>query len=72
VIPAHISGVVHTSEVVKGLIARHRVRVRFGRPVDLSGLSGRGREDVRVATRRIYDAIVSLAPKEDGEVEGSP
>jgi 1-acyl-sn-glycerol-3-phosphate acyltransferase len=72
VIPAHISGVVHTNEVVKGLIARHRVRVRFGRPVDLSGLSGRGREHVRVATRRIYDAIVSLAPKEDGEVEGSP
>jgi 1-acyl-sn-glycerol-3-phosphate acyltransferase len=71
VIPAHISGVVHTNEVVKGLIARHRARVRFGRPVDLSGLGGRSREDVRAATQRIYEAILLLAPREDGKVERS-
>ncbi len=64
VIPAHISGSVYRKGIVQGLLARHRARVRFGRPVDLSDFEAdkASRETVRAATRRIFAAIQSLAP----------
>ncbi|MCH7488569.1 MAG: 1-acyl-sn-glycerol-3-phosphate acyltransferase, partial [Chloroflexi bacterium] len=36
VIPAHISGVVRTRGILRGLLSRHRALVRCGSPVDLS------------------------------------
>ncbi len=64
VIPAFISGITYHEGVLRGLVARHRARVRFGRPVDLAEfrVPSPNRETVRAATQRIHDAIVALAP----------
>ncbi len=64
VIPAHISGTQYRPTVIRGLLARHRARVRFGPAVDLSDLfSDRSdRDAIRAATQRIYAAIQALAP----------
>ena len=70
VIPAHISGVKAHSTIVRDLFARHRARVRFGPPVDLTNLeeTGNGRDRVRAATNRIYAAIMALAPENQSAV----
>jgi len=61
VIPAHISGTIHCDSILEGFLARHRARVRFGTPVDLSDLAGqRNREAVTAATKRIYERICAL------------
>jgi 1-acyl-sn-glycerol-3-phosphate acyltransferase len=67
VIPAHISGIVYREGIAAGLFSRHRARVRFGPPVDLSEfLKSKGdRDTVRAATRKIYAAIMALAPSEE-------
>jgi len=64
VIPAYISGVTYHRNVVWGLLLRHRARVRFGPPVDLSEfqLEDRNRDVVRAATQKIYAAVKALAP----------
>jgi 1-acyl-sn-glycerol-3-phosphate acyltransferase len=64
VIPAHISGVKYRAGILRGLLARHDVRVHFGPPVDLSDLRGSkpDRAVLREATRKIYAAVRSLAP----------
>ena len=66
VIPAHISGTNYSPSVAKGLLGRHRARVRFGPPVDLDDL--RDAEDrraaLKTATARIYAAIQALRPTE--------
>ncbi|UCE59665.1 MAG: MFS transporter [Phycisphaerales bacterium] len=69
VIPAHISGVVYHDSIVRGLLARHRARVHFGRPVDLSEFrkADHARDAVREATRKIHAAILALAPSHNGE-----
>ncbi len=66
VIPAHISGVVYREGMVRGLLTRHRARVRFGQPVDLSEFEAEktNRDTVKAVTRRIYAAIQNLAPPE--------
>jgi 1-acyl-sn-glycerol-3-phosphate acyltransferase len=66
VIPTHISGVTYHHGIVRGLIARHRTRVRFGPPVDLSEFqtTDRSRENTRAATRKIYAEINALALQE--------
>ena len=48
---------------------RHRARVRFGPPVDLSEFDPKseGRAATRAATLKIYAAIQALAPKDDTE-----
>jgi 1-acyl-sn-glycerol-3-phosphate acyltransferase len=67
VIPCHISGTVYRDGILPGFLARHRARVRFGPPVDLSDLAGnRGREALEVATRRIAERIRALAPESPG------
>ncbi len=67
VIPAYISGINHHKSILRGLLSRHRARVRFGPPVDLSEFrtSRRDRETTRLATRKIHSAIQALAPKAD-------
>lgn len=64
VVPAYISGTINTRSISEGLLRRHRARIRFGKPVDLSDLRGprTDRAEVRTATRRIYDAMMALAP----------
>lgn len=66
VIPAHISGVVYHEGILMGLLTRHRARVRFGQPVDLSEFKTdkANRETVKTVTRKIYAAIKSLEPPE--------
>jgi len=72
VIPAYISGTRYTKGVLAGCLARHRARVRFGPPVDLSDFDDhdRGRATVRAATERIYAAIIALAP--EGAASAAP
>jgi len=64
VIPAYISGVTYHGNVVWGLLIRHRARVRFGLPVDLTEfqLEDRNRAVIRAATAKIYAAVKALAP----------
>ncbi|HUU84909.1 MAG TPA: lysophospholipid acyltransferase family protein [Phycisphaerae bacterium] len=63
VIPAYISGTKYRHDIVAAFLAWHCVRVRFGKPVDLSDLRGRsGRHVVAAATQRIAAAIRELAP----------
>lgn len=64
VIPAYISGVTYHKNVVWGLLIRHRARVRFGPPVDLSEFQAgeRNRDSIRAATHKIYTAVMALAP----------
>jgi len=64
VVPAHISGNVYSGGILREMFARHRTRIRFGPPVDLSAFASTaaGRPDVRAATEKIYAAIMSLAP----------
>ncbi len=64
VIPAHISGIKYRRTVIRGLLARHNARVRYGPPVDLSEFQ-HGKVDraaIRAATWKIYRAIQDLAP----------
>ena len=65
VIPAHIRGMKRSNSVAWSFFQRHRARVRFGPPVDLSPFAaGRDRSAVHGATRKIHAAIQSLAPGE--------
>ncbi|MCB9867178.1 MAG: 1-acyl-sn-glycerol-3-phosphate acyltransferase [Phycisphaerales bacterium] len=62
VIPVHISGNKYRDGIFAGLIARHRTRVRFGPPVDLSDFGGSTEGDnVQRATERIWSAIQQLS-----------
>ncbi len=67
VIPAYISGTVHREGIISGLLTRHRARIRFGRPVDLTEFrqAEQNRDNVRAATRKIYAAVNALAPPPD-------
>ncbi len=64
VIPAFISGTSYRSGVLRGLLVRHRARVRLGPRVDLTEFreAKQNRNNVRAATRKIYAAINALAP----------
>lgn len=68
VIPAHISGTRYFKGLWKGMFVRHRARLRFGPPVDLSEFEGeRDRETVRRATMRIFEEIQKLGRLEEPE-----
>ena len=75
VIPAHISGTKYRDSILGGFLARHRVRIRFGEPVDLTEFadsSGRvRRQRLAAATQRIAAAIQALAPQADAPAGGS-
>jgi 1-acyl-sn-glycerol-3-phosphate acyltransferase len=61
VIPVHISGTTYREQAFGALFVRHRVRVKYGPPVDLSDLEGTGRETSEAATARIMERIAALA-----------
>jgi len=56
VIPCHIGGVRHSDSVAATYLMRHQVRVRYGRPVDLS--AWRGREKDRDAAREVSELVM--------------
>ncbi|MBI1826171.1 MAG: MFS transporter [Planctomycetes bacterium] len=66
VVVAYISGTVYRESVLAGALAPHRVTIRFGPPVPLDDLRAAHptRETIRMATRRIYDAILALRSPE--------
>lgn len=67
VIPVHISGTKATSHPLACYFQRHKARVRFGRPIDLSDFHGRprSREMLREVTARIVDSIETLGHTPD-------
>lgn len=68
VVPAFISGVTYYESAVRSFFARHRVKVRYGPPVDLSDIQSKDREAAREATSRIWSAILAL--KEEARARG--
>ncbi len=62
VIPVHVSGTRYRKHPLASYALRHKARVRFGAPVDLSEFVGRerDREALRQATERIVGAIDAL------------
>jgi 1-acyl-sn-glycerol-3-phosphate acyltransferase len=68
VVPAHISGQVYRDGVARGFFARHRARVRYGQPVDLSEFRGHDRITLSQATAKIDAAIGAL--KEQARAAG--
>lgn len=65
VIPCHIGGTQYSDRVIGSFFRRHHVRVRYGRPVDLSAFQGheRDRDAPQRATAAIMQAIQRLAPE---------
>lgn len=63
VVPVHISGAKYFDGVLPSYLARHHIRISFGKPVDLSEFTSvRDREQVATATRKIWASIEDLAP----------
>lgn len=56
VIPAYISGTRYTETVAGAFFRRHRARVRYGKPVDLSAYYGRERD--RDAVEEVSDLMM--------------
>ncbi len=71
VIPAYISGVCYHDSMLRMFLTRHRARLVFGPPVDLSEFVGvKGQEALKAATNKVFEAIESLAHKLGAE--GAP
>jgi 1-acyl-sn-glycerol-3-phosphate acyltransferase len=68
VVPAYISGLIYHHNAVRSFFTRHRAKVRYGPPVDLSDIQGKGRDAAREATARIWSAIQQL--KADARATG--
>ncbi|MBU0638705.1 MAG: MFS transporter [Planctomycetes bacterium] len=64
VVPCHISGTTYTRSPFAALFRRHKARVRFGKPIDLSAFHGHERD--RDTSQRISELIMTkiweLAP----------
>ncbi len=71
VIPAFIAGTKYHDNILPGLLARHNVTVHFGPPVDLGDDDNAKptREQIQLASQKIYQAIKSLAPTESRGTE---
>lgn len=67
VVPAFISGTKYSDGVVWSFFRRHRARVRFGKPIDLSRwrVAKPGKETLAAVSRRFMEAIDELKA-EDG------
>jgi len=72
VIPCHISGTRYAYNPFVSLFQRHRARVRYGPPVDLSEFRGRERdpEAPQLASDRIMQAIYDLDPDQREQAAG--
>jgi len=68
VVPAHISGTRYTTSVLGAFLHRHRARVRYGRPIDLSAYYDRQADKAALleAARLIMRRIEALGPQGDG------
>lgn len=65
VVPCHISGTRYDDSPFVSLFRRHRVRIRYGAPVDLADLRARERDKdaAQAASERIMQAIRSLGDR---------
>ena len=68
VIPVHISGTRHSESTAWSYLRRHKARVRYGRPVDLSEFYGRpiDRQTRERIAELIWSRIQELAPQREG------
>ena len=64
VIPCHISGTTFRQSPFAAYFVRHKVRIKYGRPVDLSAFRGkeRDRDAAQRVSELIMDEINALAP----------
>jgi 1-acyl-sn-glycerol-3-phosphate acyltransferase len=67
VVPAHISGTRYHDSVLRSLLRRHRARVRFGRPLDLSRyyIPKADKETVSRISSKFLDGIRALGEEAD-------
>lgn len=67
VIPCHISGTTPHPNPFVGLFLRHRARIRYGEPIDLTHYAARRRERdvVQEVTKLIFERITSLGNPTD-------
>ena len=65
IIPCHISGAQYHVNPLVSLFQRHRVRVRWGRAIDLSAFAGRerDRDALREVTELVMQRIRELGPE---------
>lgn len=72
IIPCHISGTRYDYNPFRSLFRRHRVRIRYGQPVDLSRFRGRERDPdtPQEAADTIMQAIVALGDAEPSASHG--
>lgn len=68
VIPVHISGVRYSENLIWGFFLRHRARVRYGKPIDLSAYYDKplDKEFRDQIGRMILQRILELAPDGQG------
>lgn len=66
VIPCHISGTRYFNNPFAAIFFRHNVRIRYGRPIDLSAFAGREKDKAAAeeASELIMQRIRELAPRE--------
>jgi 1-acyl-sn-glycerol-3-phosphate acyltransferase len=72
VIPVYIGGMINKPGIIGAVFSRHRARVWYGKPVDLSEFAAREdhRQAAREATKVIYDAILALGERDRQFLEG--
>ena len=68
VIPCHLSGTNYSYSPFKAYFTRHKMRVRYGRPVDLSAF--RGREKERDVPQQASDLIMAKIRELEAEASG--
>ena len=72
VVPAHISGTRYDKNLAWSFFRRHKARVRFGKPIDLSRywIPKADKEALGLLSRRLLDRINELGP--DAPTESEP
>jgi 1-acyl-sn-glycerol-3-phosphate acyltransferase len=68
VVPAHISGTIYDEGVVRSFFRRHKARVRFGKPIDLSRhwIPKADKKALSQISRMLMDRINELGEEEEG------
>ncbi len=67
VVPAHISGTRYDEKVAWSFFRRHRARIRFGKPIDLSRhwIPGADKESLRRISNRLLERINELGEENE-------